>query len=42
MRADRGRDGGDRSVGLYIHDVIVVVVVVVIIIIIPDHGRVDG
>ena len=49
MRADRGRDGGDRSVGLYIHDIVVVVVIVVIvvvvvvvIIIIPDHGRVDG
>ena len=41
MRADRGRDGGDRSVGLYIHD-IVVDIDIDIDIDIPDHGRVDG
>ena len=41
MRADRGRDGGDRSVGLHILD-IVVDIDIDIDIDIPDHGRVDG
>ena len=42
MRADRGRDGGDRSIGLDTRVIDIDIDIIVIVIIIPDHGRVDG